>query len=74
MLTAYKTACLIYLTESCPCAYCNHRKELCKEARAIGEEGKVAVRNIRRDIVDLIKKAEKVMFIRFMFKNKITCI
>ncbi|KAG5192687.1 ribosome recycling factor domain-containing protein [Tribonema minus] len=37
----------------------DRRKELCKEARALGEEGKVAVRNIRRDVVEVIKKAEK---------------
>uniref|UniRef100_A0A7S4D6T5 Ribosome recycling factor domain-containing protein n=1 Tax=Heterosigma akashiwo TaxID=2829 RepID=A0A7S4D6T5_HETAK len=35
------------------------RKELSKDAKAIGEEGKVAVRNIRRDVVDKVKKAEK---------------
>eukprot|EP00953_Heterococcus_sp_UTEX-ZZ885_P006680 4074-Heterococcus_DN1.PRE.6 len=37
----------------------DRRKELCKEAKSLGEEGKVAVRNIRRDTVDAIKKAEK---------------
>jgi ribosome recycling factor len=41
---------------------CHSRKELCKEAKSLGEEGKVAVRNIRRDTVDAIKKAEKVSF------------
>lgn len=35
------------------------RKELAKQAKSIGEEGKVAVRNIRRDGVDKIKKVEK---------------
>ncbi|CAM9283983.1 unnamed protein product [Chrysoparadoxa australica] len=37
----------------------DRRKELCKEAKSIGEEGKVAIRNIRRDAVDTAKKAEK---------------
>lgn len=58
LLAAFKH--LFHLSSCCLRADCKHRKELCKEARAIGEEGKVAVRNIRRDIVDLIKKAEKV--------------
>mmetsp|Transcript_34227 Transcript_34227/g.63304 ORF Transcript_34227/g.63304 Transcript_34227/m.63304 type:complete len:233 (-) Transcript_34227:83-781(-) len=35
------------------------RKEMLKQCKAIGEEGKVAVRNIRRDGVDAIKKMEK---------------
>jgi ribosome recycling factor len=35
------------------------RKELLKQCKAIGEEAKVAVRNIRRDGVDNIKKMEK---------------
>eukprot|EP00638_Chattonella_subsalsa_P003798 CAMPEP_0117758484 /NCGR_PEP_ID=MMETSP0947-20121206/15410_1 /TAXON_ID=44440 /ORGANISM="Chattonella subsalsa, Strain CCMP2191" /LENGTH=250 /DNA_ID=CAMNT_0005578689 /DNA_START=48 /DNA_END=800 /DNA_ORIENTATION=+ len=35
------------------------RKELSKEAKALGEEAKVAVRNIRRDVVDKVKKSEK---------------
>jgi len=35
------------------------RKEMLKECKAIGEEGKVAIRNIRRDGVDSIKKLEK---------------
>ena len=37
----------------------DRRKELSKQAKSIGEEGKVAVRNIRRDAVDKIKKSEK---------------
>jgi ribosome recycling factor len=37
----------------------DRRKELCKEAKAVGEEGKVSIRNVRRDVVDAIKKAEK---------------
>eukprot|EP00547_Thalassionema_nitzschioides_P002443 CAMPEP_0194203100 /NCGR_PEP_ID=MMETSP0156-20130528/2972_1 /TAXON_ID=33649 /ORGANISM="Thalassionema nitzschioides, Strain L26-B" /LENGTH=189 /DNA_ID=CAMNT_0038928781 /DNA_START=148 /DNA_END=717 /DNA_ORIENTATION=- len=37
----------------------DRRKEMMKQCKAIGEEGKVAVRNIRRDCVDSIKKLEK---------------
>ena len=35
------------------------RKEYVKHARRMGEEAKVAVRNVRRDINDEIKKAQK---------------
>lgn len=35
------------------------RKDLLKQCKSIGEEAKVAVRNIRRDGVDTIKKMEK---------------
>lgn len=35
------------------------RKDLLKQCKAIGEEAKVAIRNIRRDGVDKIKKMEK---------------
>lgn len=37
----------------------DRRKEMLKQCKAIGEEGKVAVRNVRRDGVDAIKKMEK---------------
>ena len=37
----------------------DRRKELVKQAKTISEESKVAIRNIRRDAVDAIKKAEK---------------
>jgi ribosome recycling factor len=37
----------------------DRRKEMMKQCKAIGEEGKVAVRNIRRSGVDAIKKLEK---------------
>lgn len=37
----------------------DRRKEMAKQAKGVGEEGKVAVRNIRRDAVDKIKKLEK---------------
>ena len=35
------------------------RKELVKQVRKYGEGGKVAIRNIRRDAMDVIKKMEK---------------
>lgn len=35
------------------------RKDLAKQIKKYAEEGKVAVRNIRRDAMDLIKKMEK---------------
>tara|TARA_B110000196_G_scaffold255415_1_gene225397 strand:+ start:254 stop:979 length:726 start_codon:yes stop_codon:yes gene_type:complete len=35
------------------------RKELAKSAKAFGEEGKTAIRNVRRDAIDKIKKMEK---------------
>ena len=35
------------------------RKELCKQVTKMGEETKVAIRNIRRDANDLCKKMEK---------------
>ena len=37
----------------------DRRKEMMKQVKAIGEEGKVAIRNIRRSGVDAIKKLEK---------------
>ena len=37
----------------------DRRKELAKEVKKKGEEAKVAVRNIRRDANDLLKKLEK---------------
>jgi len=35
------------------------RKELVKTVKKFGEDGKVAIRNIRRDITDALKKMEK---------------
>ena len=35
------------------------RKEIAKDVKKLGEEAKVAVRNIRRDMTDDVKKAEK---------------
>ena len=37
----------------------DRRKELCKLASKYAEEGKVALRNIRRDAIDKVKKQEK---------------
>ncbi|KAJ1623424.1 ribosome recycling factor-domain-containing protein [Pavlovales sp. CCMP2436] len=37
----------------------DRRKEFAKQAKAFGEEGKVALRNIRRDAMEAIKKMEK---------------
>jgi ribosome recycling factor len=37
----------------------DRRREMTKKCRGIGEEGKVAIRNIRRSAVDAIKKLEK---------------
>ena len=35
------------------------RKELAKQVKKYGEDAKVAVRNVRRDAVDYVKKAQK---------------
>lgn len=35
------------------------RKELVKLVRKFGEEGKIAIRNVRRDAIEHLKKAEK---------------
>eukprot|EP00303_Exanthemachrysis_gayraliae_P003635 CAMPEP_0206016900 /NCGR_PEP_ID=MMETSP1464-20131121/23833_1 /ASSEMBLY_ACC=CAM_ASM_001124 /TAXON_ID=119497 /ORGANISM="Exanthemachrysis gayraliae, Strain RCC1523" /LENGTH=188 /DNA_ID=CAMNT_0053390731 /DNA_START=14 /DNA_END=580 /DNA_ORIENTATION=+ len=35
------------------------RKEFAKQAKAFGEDSKVALRNIRRDAIDAVKKLEK---------------
>lgn len=37
----------------------DRRKEITKDVRRLGEESKVAVRNVRRDMVDDLKKLEK---------------
>jgi ribosome recycling factor len=37
----------------------DRRKDLCKLAAKYAEEGKVALRNIRRDAIDKVKKQEK---------------
>lgn len=35
------------------------RKEIAKDVKKMGEDAKVAVRNVRRDMADALKKAEK---------------
>ncbi|MDH3252520.1 MAG: ribosome recycling factor, partial [Ignavibacteria bacterium] len=35
------------------------RKELVKLTKKFGEEGKIAIRNIRRDVLEHLKKSEK---------------
>jgi ribosome recycling factor len=37
----------------------DRRKEIVKEVKKLGEESKVAIRNVRRDMVDDLKKLEK---------------
>ena len=37
----------------------DRRKELAKEVKALGEDAKVAIRNVRRDSADAVKKLEK---------------
>ena len=37
----------------------DRRKELAKDVRAMGEDAKVAIRNVRRDATDAVKKLEK---------------
>ena len=42
------------------------RKEICKDVKKIGEDTKVAIRNIRRDMTDELKKIEKQKIFRKM--------
>lgn len=37
----------------------DRRKELLKKAKSAGENAKVVIRNVRRDAIDLLKKAQK---------------
>ena len=37
----------------------DRRKELCKDIKKLGEESKVAIRSIRRDAMDKLKKMQK---------------
>ncbi|MBO6272067.1 ribosome recycling factor [bacterium] len=37
----------------------DRRKEIAKDVKKMGEDAKVAVRNVRRDMADALKKAEK---------------
>lgn len=36
------------------------RKDIAKQAKALGEEGKVSIRNIRRDYMDLLKEDDSM--------------
>ncbi|WP_353121546.1 ribosome-recycling factor, partial [Planktothrix agardhii] len=42
-----------------PALTSDRRKELVKQVAKLAEEGKVAVRNIRRDAIDYVRKQEK---------------
>ncbi|MFC1553554.1 ribosome recycling factor [candidate division KSB1 bacterium] len=42
----------------------DRRKELVKHVKRYGEDGKIAIRNIRRDIIEKLKKMEKDKEIR----------
>jgi ribosome recycling factor len=44
---------------STPPMSAERRKETCKTVGKVGEEGKVAIRNVRRDAMDELKKLEK---------------
>lgn len=44
-----------------PALTSDRRKELVKQVAKLAEDGKVAVRNIRRDAIDSIRKQEKVV-------------
>jgi ribosome recycling factor len=35
------------------------RKEIAKDVKKMGEDAKIAIRNVRRDMSDALKKAEK---------------
>lgn len=37
----------------------DRRKELVKQVKKLGEDSKIAIRNVRRDMTDSLKKAEK---------------
>ena len=45
------------------------RKEICKDVKKIGEDTKVAIRNIRRDAIDHVKKLGKAEDISEMAKH-----
>jgi len=42
----------------------DRRKEIVKIVKKFGEEGKVAIRNVRRDAIEHLKKAEKDLHVR----------
>ena len=37
----------------------DRRREIAKDVKKLGEDAKIAIRNIRRDMVDKLKKIEK---------------
>jgi len=47
------------------------RRELVKQVKAISEEGKVSIRNIRRDGLDMVKKAELSEDVKKSLENEI---
>lgn len=47
------------------------RRELVKQVKAISEEGKVSIRNIRRDGLDMVKKAELSEDVKKNLENEI---
>lgn len=47
------------------------RRELVKQVKAISEEGKVSIRNIRRDGLDMVKKAEVSEDVKKNLENEI---
>ncbi len=49
----------IFIRLNMPMLTADRRKELAKVAKKIGEEGKVAIRNIRRDENEILKKQAK---------------
>lgn len=51
--------CIRYVRLQLPPVTEDGRKETVKKAKAIAEEAKIALRNVRRDCMDKIKKAEK---------------
>ena len=44
-----------------PALTTERRKELSKTAKTLGEDGKVAIRNIRKGVMDKIKKMKKAI-------------
>ena len=49
----------------------DRRRELVKQVKGISEEGKVSIRNIRRDGLDMVKKAEFAEDIKKNLENEI---
>ena len=42
-------------------SHARRRKELAKTAKSLGEDGKVAIRNIRKSALDKVKKMKKAI-------------